>query len=282
MSTATRDLPPSTTALQPSPLEAAITRHHHELRTQGWTIFHSLMTDVQLSAIRQAIDAHIERPTTTRLEEHYHGVNLTAWDPVFGEVATNPLLLGTIEGLIGLDCVLSSCNLGARLPGCAAQGLHRDTVIWGPSMPFMTFPVGIQTAWCVDEFTFENGATILVPGSHADPTIPITAPQIHVTAPAGSVIAFDCQAFHAGGANRSDKLRRAVLTLYIRTWLKPQTDHKRSFPSERWAASSPDFLRLMGYRRQSPVVHPDGRSEIVEAPGATSFYDQSSSSPVKY
>jgi ectoine hydroxylase-related dioxygenase (phytanoyl-CoA dioxygenase family) len=282
MSTATLDLPLTSTATEPTALDAAIARHQYELRTQGWTIFPRLMTDEQLTAIRKAIDAHIDRESTVRHEQNYHGVNLAAWDPAFGEVATNPLLLGTVEGLIGLDCILSSCNLGARLPGCAAQGLHRDTGIWGPAMPFMTFPVGIQTAWCVDEFTFENGATTLVPGSHADPTIPIDAPAIQAVAPAGSVIAFDCQAFHAGGANRSDKLRRAVLTLYIRSWLKPQTDHKRCFPQARWASSSADLLRLMGFRRQSPVEHADGRSEIIEAPGATAFYDQAVAAPARY
>ena len=282
MSTANLDLPPTSTALQPAALEAAIAHHQHELRTQGWTIFPRLMTDEQLSAIRQSIDAHIDRQGTVRHDQNYHGVNLVAWDPAFGEVATTPLLLGTIEGLIGLDCILSSCNLGARISGCAAQGLHRDTGIWGPSMPFMTFPVGIQTAWCVDEFTLENGATILIPGSHADHSIPINAPTIQAIATAGSVIAFDCQAFHAGGGNRSDKLRRAVLTLYIRSWLKPQTDHKRSFPQERWASASADLLRLMGYRRQSPVEHADGRTEIIDAPGATAFYDQAAAAPAKY
>ena len=240
------------------------------------------MSDAQVRAIRTAIDAQLDGPRARREEQIYGGVNLVTWDPAFGDVATNPLLLGTVEGLIGLDCILSSCNLGARLPGCPAQNLHRDTAIWGTSMPFMPFPVGIQTAWCVDEFTLENGATMLIPGSHADPTIPITAPAIQVVAPAGSVIAFDCQAFHAGGANRSDQLRRSVLTLYIRSWLKPQTDHKRSFPQERWASSSSDLLQLMGYRRQSPVEYPDGRSEILDAPGATGFYDRPVSAPVKY
>jgi ectoine hydroxylase-related dioxygenase (phytanoyl-CoA dioxygenase family) len=282
MSTATLDLPLTSTATEPTALDAAIARHQHELRTQGWTIFPRLMADEQLASIKQAIDTHIDRPDTIRKEQNYHGVNLAAWHPAFGEVATNPLLLGTVEGLIGNDCILSSCNLGARLPGCAAQGLHRDTGIWGPALPFMPFPVGIQTAWCIDEFTLENGATTLIPGSHTDPTIPIDAPVIQAVAPAGSVIAFDCQAFHAGGANRSDKLRRAVLTLYIRSWLKPQTDHKRSFPQARWASASAEVLRLMGFRRQSPVEHADGHSEIIDAPGATAFYDQAPAAPARY
>lgn len=50
--------------------------------------------------------------------------------------------------------------------------------------------------------------------------------------PIKAPLAFDRQAYHAGGANRTQALRRGVLTLCIRSWLKPQTDHKRSAPRE--------------------------------------------------
>ncbi len=274
----------TTTDQEPDP--AAIARHQVELRTQGFTVFRNVISPAQLAAMRAAIDRNIARNIAENVELHggqiHHGVNLVTWDQAFCEVAADPLVLATVEGLLGDDCILSSCNLGARVPGCEAQGLHRDTGIWGGSMPFMTFPVGIQTAWCIDDFTEENGATLLIPGSHCDPAPVGGRSGVKMTAPAGSIIAFDCQAFHAGGANTSAKLRRGVLTLYIRSWLKPQTDHKRSFPTERLASSSPALLRLLGFRRQSPVELPDGGSNIIMAPGATAFYDQPPSASTSY
>ena len=149
-------------------------------------------------------------------------------------------------------------------------------------MPFMTFPVGVQTAWCIDDFTLENGATRLIPGSHSDPQPVNDRKGIQVVAPAGSIIAFDCQAFHAGEANRSQNLRRGVLTLYIRSWIKPQTDHRRSFPTEMIPTASTELLRLLAFRRQSPVELPDGTSIIIPAPGATYFYDQPPAGAVTY
>jgi hypothetical protein len=265
----------ATLAEPPLTIDAeAVAQHQDELRRQGYTVFRACIAPAVLSAMRASIDANISRRQQAENQDLHHGVNLVAWDEAFTETACHPLILATVEGLLGNDCILSSCNLGARIPGCPAQSLHRDTGIWGESMPFMPFPVGIQTAWCIDDFTSENGSTRLIPGSHRDPVPCDDARAITITAPAGSIVAFDCQAFHAGGANGSPRLRRAVLTLYIRSWLKPQTDHKRSYPRERLAAASPELLRLLGFRRQSPVELPGERSEVVMAPGATSFYDQ--------
>lgn len=268
----------TTTGIDPE----LVAHHQHELRTQGYTVFHDLISKPQLQAMRRAIDAHVARTSELRGGQIYHGVNLVTWDPAFAEVAADPLLLATFEGLIGDDCILSSCNLGARVPGCEKQGLHRDTGIWGGSMPFMPFPVGMQTAWCIDDFTLENGATRLIPGSHIDPAPVGERTGIQMVAPAGSVIAFDCQAYHAGEANHSQALRRGVLTLYIRSWLKPQTDHKRSYPTEQLASASPQLLRLLGFNRQSPVESPDGRSTIIMAPGATAFYGQPPAAAATY
>ncbi len=272
-----------------APVDPALVEFHQtELRGQGYTVFRDLIDPTSLAAMRQAIDRRIAEqrdiPNQQVIsnQQVLHGVNLVTWDTAFAATAAHPLLLATMEGLLGDDCILSSCNLGARLPGCAAQGLHRDTNIWGSSMPFMTFPIGIQTAWCIDDFTLENGATRVVPGSHNDPASVGSGSGIQVAAPAGSVIAFDCQAFHAGEANRSPALRRGVLTLYIRSWLKPQTDHRRSFPSASIERASPQLLRLLGFRRQSPVELADGTSVVVPAPGATSFYDQPPAESGKY
>jgi ectoine hydroxylase-related dioxygenase (phytanoyl-CoA dioxygenase family) len=258
----------------PKPIAERAAAHQDELRRQGWTLFPAIISAEQLDAARCAIDALVASGVARTSAQDHHAPNLVARAAVFREVAAHPLLLATIEGLIGDDCILSSCNLGTRRPGGDRQGLHRDTGIWGPSLPHLDIPVGIQTAWCIDDFTIANGATHLVPGSHVRPELTPEAPSIQAVAPAGSIIAFDARLLHAGGANHTERARRAVLTFYIRSWLKPQTDHRRSLPAGLIAEQSPTVLRLLGFQRQTPVEHADGRSEILMAPGATSFYGQ--------
>lgn len=267
------------TALLTPPVNVAtqVAQHQERLCRDGFTVFPAVITPEQLTAARNACDEIVADPRglVTTSPQHYGAPNLVARAAVFRAIAVQPLVLATIEGLIGSDCILSSCNLGVRRPGGDRQGMHRDTGIWGPSMPLLDIPVGIQTAWCLDDFTLANGATHIQPGSHRRAEATPDDAGIQVEVPAGSIIAFDARCFHAGGANRTDRVRRAVLTLYIRSWLKPQTDHKRSFPQELIADADPVLLRLLGFQRQSPVEHPDGRSEIIPAPGATSFYNQS-------
>ena len=91
-------------------------------------------------------------------------------------------------------------------------------------------------------------------------------------AAAGSVIAFDCSLLHGPGLNKASYLRRGILNLYIRSWLKPQTDHKRSFPTERIQDLNEIEARLLGFQRQSPTEDREGRPSIIDGPGATAFY----------
>ncbi|MBA3684222.1 MAG: phytanoyl-CoA dioxygenase family protein [Planctomycetes bacterium] len=272
------------TAVAPAPAAPAapiavdpvlVARHQEELRVQGYTIMPRVFPRALVDEARAVIDERITAKIT--IHEHadvYGEPNLVGRHRVFRDMAEHPLVLAVVEGLLGDDCILSSCNGALRRPSGGPQALHRDTGIWGPSMPWMPIPVGIQTAWCIDDFTSENGATLIVPTSHARPDASTDEPTIQAVAPAGSVIAFDAAALHAGGTNVGNALRRGVLSLYIRSWLKPQTDHKRSYPPELIASTSPTVLRLLGFCRQSPIEHPDGRTEILRAPGASFFYGQ--------
>lgn len=258
-----------------SGLTADVDHHQAELTTDGVTVFPGVITAPQLASMRRVIDHYLEQPPSAYTHpDRIRGVNLMSWHPVFGQVATHPLLLRTVERILGDDCVLSSCNFAARRQGGGRQVLHRDTQIWGPSMPFMPFPVGIQTAWCIDDFTTDNGATHIVPGSHVIASLSANPGEIQVVAPAGSVIAYDAQTFHSGGSNQTPCLRRAVFAFYIRSWLKPQADLKRSFPASEVNLASPQLQRLLGFQRQAPIELRDGTQIFVDSPHATNFYGE--------
>ena len=49
-------------------------------------------------------------------------------------------------------------------PGESAQGLHRDDVVY--PIPWPHQQVVLNTMWALDDFTADNGATLIVPGSH--------------------------------------------------------------------------------------------------------------------
>ena len=81
----------------------------------------------------------------------------------FDAVATDPLLLGVLDQVLGhyqLSAPVGIC-IG---PGEKAQVLHRDDAIYPVPEPHP--PLVVNTMWPLDEFTAENGATRFVPGSH--------------------------------------------------------------------------------------------------------------------
>ena len=79
--------------------------------------------------------------------------------------------------------------------------------------------------WMLDDFTEENGATRVVPGSHLWDGQPeqrkVYPGEVQATGTAGTVVVFDSRLFHAGGANRSAAPRRGLTVFFCRSWAKP-------------------------------------------------------------
>lgn len=244
--------------------------HITEMEAQGFTVFERAMSPNQLATAQNEVNRLMSHSPLQ--EGAYQCTNLTNGHEVFRELASHAALLEVVDAILGADCILSGVNMRCVTPGCAPQGLHRDTEIWGPSLFWMEKPVGINVGWAFDDFTEENGATRVVPGSHRRPDASSNEPKTALVAPAGSLIAFDARLIHGAGENRSQSIRRAGFTFYLRHWLKPQTDHKRSTNPALVETLSPTLVRLLGFQRQTPVQSSDGQAVIIPAPGATSFY----------
>lgn len=127
---------------------------------------------------------------------------------------THPRVLAAIARVLGGEFRLSSLNSRAVLPGQGLQGLHAD---WsGPVAPGDYYVC--NSIWLLDDFTAENGATRVVPGSHRsgkvahevmdDPAA--THPEeILLIAPAGTVVIFNSHVWHGGTRNTTTDLFRA-------------------------------------------------------------------------
>uniref|UniRef100_UPI0038F81D33 phytanoyl-CoA dioxygenase family protein n=1 Tax=Streptomyces scabiei TaxID=1930 RepID=UPI0038F81D33 len=78
-------------------------------------------------------------------------------------------------------------------PGGGEMVLHADQ-IFVPE-PWPARPQGVNVAWCIDDFTDENGATRIVPGSHRLNRKPAaeeaTAESVALEAPAGSIVVME-------------------------------------------------------------------------------------------
>ena len=224
----------------------------HELRTQGYTLLHGLLPGDRLEELRAALDrmyrdeAHVPRQTSE--PGTLRGYNLVRRAAVFREALQQPEVVALVDELLGSSCILHSFEARSALPGGGQQSLHRD-------MPFVENAIlSINVVWMLDDFTEENGATRVVPGSFARPEGPergrVYPDEVLAVAPAGTLLLFNTLTWHGGGPNRTGRIRRAFHVHYCRSWVKPQRDHPRSIDPESLAGATPLLIRLLGYHSQ--------------------------------
>jgi ectoine hydroxylase-related dioxygenase (phytanoyl-CoA dioxygenase family) len=167
-------------------------------------------------------------------------------------MVANPLVLDVAESLLSpyaSSFQLHLTQIIAIGPGSPAQPLHRDQ--W--CFDFFPFPedmdVEVSTIWALDDFTEENGATRIIPGSMLDPKE--ACADVHRTVPAtmpkGSVVLYSGRTIHGGGANRSERIRHALNVDYVLGWLRQEENQYLSCPPEVARTLPERVQKLAGY-----------------------------------
>lgn len=165
-------------------------------------------------------------------------------DLMFDVCFTHPRVLAAVAHVLGGEFKLSSLNARAALPGCGLQHLHAD---WAGAVAPGDYFV-CNSIWLLDDFTAENGATRVVPGSHRSGRTPRdemedpAAPHprgVQLIAPAGTVVIFNSHSWHGGTLNRTPDRRRAMHSYFCRRDQKQQLDQRAYVRPETLARLGP-------------------------------------------
>jgi ectoine hydroxylase-related dioxygenase (phytanoyl-CoA dioxygenase family) len=171
--------------------------------------------------------------------------------------ARHPLILPIVEQILTPWCETIQINLTQAIeifPGAPPQFPHRDQDMWRADKGRQEYMVNVM--WALDDFTAENGATRLWPGSnHAAPDSMLPEEQaIKAVMPRGSAAIFLGSTQHAGGANMSGQSRRGMIISYCQAWLKPWENQWLAYPPEIARTFSPELAALIGYRQLAPTL----------------------------
>jgi ectoine hydroxylase-related dioxygenase (phytanoyl-CoA dioxygenase family) len=103
--------------------------------------------------------------------------------------------------------------------------------------------------WALTEFTEENGATRVIPGSHKleDRLEFSQADTEPAVMEAGSVLLYTGSLYHGAGANRTNSVRSGLIVHYSLGWLRQEENQYLSVPPDVLQTLPEDLLRLMGY-----------------------------------
>jgi ectoine hydroxylase-related dioxygenase (phytanoyl-CoA dioxygenase family) len=199
---------------------------------------------------------------------------------VFRRLLTHPDVNHLIGGLLGTPFLLSSIQANFVSPGDDPLPLHSDQ---GYVMrPWPSYPLTASVIWMIDEFTENNGATSVVPGTHIDRpgndarsavnrARLIRQGGIAVRAPAGSALVFDGRVVHGTGRNTTDQARIGILTYFCRAFVRQQENFTLSVAPEVLSTLSGEVKALLGFEVWKTLGSVEGvcaEGALVDRPAA--------------
>jgi ectoine hydroxylase-related dioxygenase (phytanoyl-CoA dioxygenase family) len=243
-------IPRLSSASEPAAVAAA-------LASEGCAIVERVVTPAVLDRARAELRPYLEATPTG--SDDFAGRStrrtggLIARSATCRDLVMHPLVLDSVRAVLGhaTGVQLHLTQVIAIGPGESGQQIHRDQ--W--AFDFFPFPPGYEvqcnTIWAMTDFTEENGATRLVPGSHRfEDRLELGHEQtVPAEMPAGSVMFYTGALYHGAGANRSNTARYGLNITYAVSWLRQEENQYLSVPADI-ARTLPDpLLRLMGYAR---------------------------------
>src|SRR6266436_3079613 len=240
-------LPPTATSAE---VAAAI-------RADGFVIVDNVVSNEVMDRVAEELEEHID--LTPMGKDDFVGRmtrrtgSLIPRSAASRDLISHPLVLGTTADLLSKATVyqLHLTQVISVLPGETHQPLHRDELAWD-FFPFpLDYDVQCNTIWAMTDFTEENGATRLVPGSHKFEDRLELSPEQTVPAemPAGSVLFYTGKLYHGAGANRSNATRTGINITYAVSWVRQEENQYLSVPAEIARTLPEPLLRMMGYAR---------------------------------
>lgn len=175
--------------------------------------------------------------------------NLLVHGATFETIPLHPRVLPVVEGVLDPGLLISSLSSIAIGPGEQAQPIHADDQLIPLTRPHI--PIICNTMWAITDFTEENGATRLIPGSHrrAESPNPLESYDGTIAAemPKGSVLVWVGSLWHGGGANKTDRRRVGIAMNYCAGYIRQQENQQLGVPPELVRTFPRRLQELIGY-----------------------------------
>ena len=151
---------------------------------------------------------------------------------------------------------LNSNSITSIGPGETPQALHRDDLLYPLAHP------SERNACCtafyaLTDFTEENGATRIIPGSHLwdDDRVPREDETVGAVMTKGSFCVFVGSTYHGGGRNTTaDEWRTAMFTGFTLGWLRQEQNWYLSVTPEEVRLMPEKLARLLGFNVHAPFL----------------------------
>jgi ectoine hydroxylase-related dioxygenase (phytanoyl-CoA dioxygenase family) len=230
-----------------------------QLLAQGYCVVDGLAPDTVAALDADLADDFAQTPFC---EGGFYGSRtkrfgrLLARSPHAQALVCDPLVTGVVEQVLAPWCDTVQLNLTQAIalhPGALPQLPHRDQDMWRGALGETEYLVNVM--WPFTEYTRDNGATVLWPGSHGARALdrePPAEPGVPIEIGPGSALMFLGSTLHGAGGNQTDTVRRGFIASYCLGWLKPYENQWLAYPPEVARHFAPELAALVGYRQHRP------------------------------
>ncbi|MBV6325088.1 methyltransferase [Duganella violaceipulchra] len=281
------------------------------IRQQGWCVLPKLLSEEDVIAIRAIVLSEERRQTRER--EGWTRTSIGSADPARNRLLSkaenivprigphasflcDPRYMGVLQGLLGGYVRVSSDFGIVTFPGNEREFWHADwpynqTVAAHLPIPYGDTILHLGSLVMLTDFTLENGATLVVPGSHAwgrNPTAAecladasaVHADEQQVTGGAGSVLIYDTRLWHSIAENHSAAPRVALAIRFAPWWLNLEVRRPGSVQARLVEQAMPGrptpipTLSRLDFEAMLPAVRPlyahwlDERADLPLVPPA--------------
>jgi ectoine hydroxylase-related dioxygenase (phytanoyl-CoA dioxygenase family) len=246
--------------------QSPVPSHIEAIERDGYTIIENVLKPDLVDAIGKRV-RELEKQTLGQTEQgrpvdgscQLRTAGLLQLDPLFWEIPILGDVLPVIQGILGSECQLTAFSAIDVLPGENKQPIHPDDALIPLPRPHQ--PIVCTCMVAIDDFTIENGATRLLPGSHKtagalDQGTDYRKVDGMIAAEmrAGSVVAFNGAVLHLDADNESDAPRLGLEVSYCAPWMRAFTNFLLSIPQEEVMQYPQPLKDLIGYRDFDGII----------------------------
>ena len=234
----------------------------------GYFVLPQVFTPSEITTARDLVMQYSEQADNR--VTHFHGHhqdrihlqrrvwNLLSKGDIFVDMVQREPIVSLMRAFLGTEFILGSIAANRLLPGGPGQELHVDYPYWDLNRPdsfparlASNFPLNAQVTILLDDFTLDNGATAIVPGTqklarYPDEPTSLPPETERMTGRAGDVAIFFGMAWHCAMPNESEGDRTAILIQYLPKFVKPMEDQIGGTRQEVVDAASPLLRQLLG------------------------------------
>lgn len=228
--------------------------HVAEIEEEGYTIvenaFDTQFAD-ELAEDLLRLDRELDATPNRNSFEGHNTIriyNLLVHGPLYERIPVHSTVLPAVERILDDGCLISSLSSISILPGERPQPIHADDQLIPIEKPHV--PLVCNSMWAITDFTEDNGATRIIPGSHERDHSP-TYGQSYESQPAcmkkGSIMIYNGSMWHGGGENRTDERRVGIAMNYCAGFIRQQENQQLGIPRQIAKRFPKRLQELVGY-----------------------------------